>query len=113
MGLFVAGFISGGELFTRLCSMGHFDTETTRFYVAELVVALDKLHQVPISILFPCGVQQRASFQIGIIYRDLKLENVMLDSEGRHPLLYSGRKRMGGVNCRARDADRLWAEQGV
>ena len=37
---------------------------TTRYYIAELVVALEHIHK------------------LGIFYRDLKLENVMIDAEG-------------------------------
>jgi serine/threonine protein kinase len=57
-------YIRGGELFTHLCSRGSFDMPTTRYYIAELVVALEHIHKR------------------GIFYRDLKLENVMIDAEG-------------------------------
>uniref|UniRef100_A0A914WQZ9 Ribosomal protein S6 kinase n=1 Tax=Plectus sambesii TaxID=2011161 RepID=A0A914WQZ9_9BILA len=60
----IMDYVNGGELFTHLCSRGHFDFESTRFYVAELVIALEALHKQK------------------IVYRDLKLENVMLDGEG-------------------------------
>ena len=41
-----------------------FTEEDVKFYLAELVLALDHLHM------------------LGIIYRDIKLENVLLDNEG-------------------------------
>ena len=57
-------FISGGELFSYLRKMRKFPCETARFYSAEIVSALDYLHS------------------LSIIYRDLKPENLLLDSQG-------------------------------
>ena len=57
-------YLGGGELFTYLDREGMFLEETARFYVCELVIALEHLHG------------------LGIIYRDLKPENIMLDTTG-------------------------------
>lgn len=57
-------FLRGGDLFTRLSKEVMFTQDDVRFYMAELVMALDHLHK--------CG----------IIYRDLKPENILLDDMG-------------------------------
>ena len=61
---FVTDFLNGGELFYHLCNEIRFSEDRARFYAAQLVLALEHLHEN------------------GIIYRDLKPENVLLDSDG-------------------------------
>ncbi|PNS15802.1 hypothetical protein CAC42_4254 [Sphaceloma murrayae] len=62
-------YAQGGELFTHLAMERMFSEETAAFYLGELVLALEHLHR-----------------NIGVVYRDLKPENCLLDSEG-HLLL--------------------------
>lgn len=60
----VLDYCAGGELFFHLSRYQRFPERWTRFYAAQLLLALAHLHSK------------------GIIYRDLKPENVLLDSEG-------------------------------
>ena len=62
-------YAQGGELFHHLEMEKFFSEDVAAFYMAELVLALDHLHH-----------------DVGVIYRDLKPENCLLDSEG-HLLL--------------------------
>ncbi|XP_031850261.1 AKT serine/threonine protein kinase isoform X2 [Nomia melanderi] len=61
---FVMEYVNGGELFFHLRRVRRFGEDRTRFYGAEIISALGYLHSQ------------------GIIYRDLKLENLLLDKEG-------------------------------
>ncbi|SCU91469.1 LAFA_0F03928g1_1 [Lachancea sp. 'fantastica'] len=60
----VLQFIPGGELFYHLKEQGVLDEDTVAFYAAEISSAIKFLHQR------------------GIVYRDLKPENCLLDERG-------------------------------
>jgi serine/threonine protein kinase len=62
-------YAQGGELFTHLAMERMFSEDVASFYMAEMVLALEHLHHT-----------------VGVIYRDLKPENCLLDAEG-HLLL--------------------------
>ncbi|KAI9144499.1 protein kinase, X-linked [Paraphysoderma sedebokerense] len=57
-------YIPGGELFSHLRKAGRFPNDVTIFYAAEIVSAIEYLHEHD------------------IIYRDLKPENLLLDERG-------------------------------
>ena len=59
-------FVNGGELFYHLHkdSSDGFEEDRARFYAAQIVLALEKMHAE------------------GVIYRDLKPENILVDQEG-------------------------------
>ncbi|CAO3599164.1 unnamed protein product [Absidia cylindrospora] len=60
----VLAFINGGELFHHLQLEGRFTEERSRFYTAELLCALECLHN------------------LNVVYRDLKPENILIDLHG-------------------------------
>jgi tRNA A-37 threonylcarbamoyl transferase component Bud32 len=60
----VTDYYNGGTLFYHLRKSRHFTEERAKFYAAQLLSALDHLHK------------------LNIIYRDLKLENVLMDHQG-------------------------------
>uniref|UniRef100_A0A8C2WF74 Ribosomal protein S6 kinase n=1 Tax=Cyclopterus lumpus TaxID=8103 RepID=A0A8C2WF74_CYCLU len=60
----ILDYVSGGEMFTHLYQRDHFPEEAAQIYIGEIILALEHLHK------------------LGIVYRDIKLENILLDSEG-------------------------------
>jgi len=61
---FVMDFVNGGELFHHLSIEKRFTEDRARFYVSEIVSGMEYLHKA------------------GVIYRDLKPENLLLNGQG-------------------------------
>ncbi|XP_063238014.1 serine/threonine-protein kinase Sgk2-like isoform X2 [Bacillus rossius redtenbacheri] len=74
---FVLDYVNGGELFFHLQRERQFAEPRARFYTAEMAVALGYLHTH------------------GIVYRDLKPENLLLDAQGHVVLTDFGLSKEG------------------
>ncbi|KAI4175344.1 MAG: hypothetical protein LQ343_001719 [Gyalolechia ehrenbergii] len=80
-------YAQGGELFTWMLTEGMFPEETAAFYMAEMILALNHLHNT-----------------VGVVYRDLKPENCLLDAEGHLLLTDFGLSKVavdGEYRCRS------------
>jgi len=77
---FVMEFINGGELFHHLSKERRFDENRAKFYAAEILLGLSYLHLK------------------GVIYRDLKPENLLLDYQGHIVITDFGLSKEGLVD---------------
>ena len=77
MSLVCLQFIPGGELFGHLRRVHRFPLDLAKFYMCEVVLALEYLHNN------------------NIIYRDLKPENILLNSDGHIKLTDFGLAKEG------------------
>eukprot|EP01105_Mastigella_eilhardi_P015535 TRINITY_DN355_c3_g1_i1.p1 TRINITY_DN355_c3_g1~~TRINITY_DN355_c3_g1_i1.p1 ORF type:complete len:482 (-),score=142.11 TRINITY_DN355_c3_g1_i1:83-1447(-) len=73
----ILDFVNGGELLFHLQNDKKFSEERVRFYAAEILLGLEHLHNA------------------SIIYRDLKLENILLDRYGHIVLTDFGLSKWG------------------
>lgn len=75
---YVMEYINGGVLLTYLRYMKRFNEKTTRFYAAQIALALKYLHE-----------------EKDVVYRDLKPENILVDETGYVRLSDFGLSAMG------------------
>jgi len=73
----VMEYLNGGDLYSLLKAWGYMDEPIAKVYVAEVVLALEYLHEK------------------GIVHRDLKPDNLLLNSEGHIKLTDFGLSRYG------------------
>ena len=69
-------FINGGELYKVFKVHRRFDESEAKFFAAQMIIAIGNLHSK------------------GIVHRDLKLENIMLDADGYIKLIDFGLARL-------------------
>jgi len=73
----VMDFINGGEVFHHLSNEKRFTEDRTRFYAAQIVIGIEYLHNM------------------GVIYRDLKPENLLLSAKGNIVMTDFGLSKQG------------------
>jgi serine/threonine protein kinase len=74
---FLMEYLSGGDLRKQLCEVGLFTEKRTTFYASQIVLAVQFLHKN------------------GILHRDLKLENVLVGSDGNCKIADFGLSKLG------------------
>lgn len=74
---FVMEYMPGGDLCDLIQQYQAIDEDSARFYIAEIILALEYLHS------------------LGIVHRDLKPENILLDRHGHAKLVDFGLSEVG------------------
>ena len=74
----VMEFVNGGDLYSMIKTVGSLNEDVTRVYIAELVLALAYLHE-----------------ELHVIHRDLKPDNILIDSHGYIKLIDFGLSQIG------------------
>eukprot|EP00347_Sterkiella_histriomuscorum_P005842 403355062 len=87
--LFIMDFVRGGDLLMHLLNLGTFTEEIAKFICAQLVLALGYLHQNE------------------VVYRDLKLENILLNQDGYISLVDFG------ISKRLENQERTFSVRGT
>ena len=72
----ITEFMQGGEMFFHLHKERRFSNDKTKFYIAEIILAIEFLHKNK------------------MLYRDLKPENIMVDANGHIKLTDFGLSKM-------------------
>ena len=70
-------YCSGGDLSDYLVKKEFFDEKETRFFAAEIILAIEYIHS------------------LGVIYRDLKPENILIGEDGHIKLTDFGLAKEG------------------
>ncbi|KAL3916822.1 MAG: hypothetical protein SGILL_005006 [Bacillariaceae sp.] len=83
----IMDFLAGGEMFLKLGKEGIFLEKDAAFYLAEMILGVDHLHQ------------------LGILHRDLKPENILLGNDGHICLTDFGLAKDFGSDWHQQDGD--------
>ncbi|KAF8592615.1 hypothetical protein K439DRAFT_1378858 [Ramaria rubella] len=83
----VMEYLNGGDCAALIKSLGSLPEEWTRNYIAEVVLGLEYLHKR------------------GVVHRDLKPDNLLIDQHGHLKLTDFGLSRIGLLNRQTRDGN--------